>query len=260
MGPTPTQQTAHPLAPSRATPSHTCARAGHTSHSPALTELLSSIAPAETRGGHSAYTHISRSAISIAADLISRLQQITALKGPQRCSLSAYLLPHARMIDKAYGAGAADIITRATVNAGMIKGGVKINLIAPHCEFDIDIRVPPNLGGDVVMQNVTRIAAEYPEVSFERTNWDPPTVSPANHHMLSALIENSHAVSGISPVPIIGLGGTDARLWRQAGVPSYVYGPSPRNMGAADEHVEISELMHVALTHALSAFDFVRKP
>jgi hypothetical protein len=43
----------------------------------------------------------------------------------------------------------------------------------------------------------------------------------------------------------VSLGGTDARLWRQRGIPALVHGPFPRGMAQADEHVEIEESLHV---------------
>lgn len=54
-------------------------------------------------------------------------------------------------------------------------------------------------------------------------------------------------------------GDTDARLWRYEGIPAYVYGPYPRNMGSSDENVEVEEFIDVVKTHALSAYDCLRQ-
>ena len=53
------------------------------------------------------------------------------------------------------------------------------------------------------------------------------------------------------------VGGSDARLFRMSGLPTVVYGPTPHNMGGADEWVDIAELEAVARVHALAAFDFL---
>ena len=58
---------------------------------------------------------------------------------------------------------------------------------------------------------------------------------------------------------IVGLGGTDTRLWRQENIPAYVYGPFPNGMGAVDEHVEIEEFLHIVRTHVLSAYDYLSR-
>ncbi len=53
------------------------------------------------------------------------------------------------------------------------------------------------------------------------------------------------------------VGGSDARWFRMAGVPTVVYGPTPHNMGGADEWAEIAELEAVTRVHALAGFDLL---
>ncbi|MDP6342488.1 MAG: hypothetical protein QF578_04685 [Alphaproteobacteria bacterium] len=62
---------------------------------------------------------------------------------------------------------------------------------------------------------------------------------------------------GILPQPIVNLGATDCRFWRNLGVPAYVHGCSPNGMGAPNEAVDIDEFFHVLRVHALSAYDFL---
>jgi len=68
---------------------------------------------------------------------------------------------------------------------------------------------------------------------------------------------NVKALRGFEPSPAVSLGGTDARLWRQRGIPAYVYGPFPTGMGSKDEAVMIDDYLHVVRTHVLSAFDYL---
>jgi acetylornithine deacetylase/succinyl-diaminopimelate desuccinylase-like protein len=53
------------------------------------------------------------------------------------------------------------------------------------------------------------------------------------------------------------VGGSDARWFRMAGLPTVVYGPTPHNMGGADEWVSVTELEAIAQVHALAGFDFL---
>ena len=53
------------------------------------------------------------------------------------------------------------------------------------------------------------------------------------------------------------VGGSDARLFRMAGLPAVVYGPTPHGMGGADEWVDLVELDQVARVHAYTAFDLL---
>jgi succinyl-diaminopimelate desuccinylase len=77
--------------------------------------------------------------------------------------------------------------------------------------------------------------------------------------MVEILSANATALNGTAPVPIVSLGGTDARLWRYKGVPAYVYGPPPSGMGSTDEHVKVEDFFKVVKTHLLSAYDYLSR-
>jgi len=75
--------------------------------------------------------------------------------------------------------------------------------------------------------------------------------------MVRILQRNGEAVRGIRPKPAISIGGTDCRFWRWRGIPAYVYGPVPYNMGTADEYVTLDDLYGTVRVHVLSAFDYL---
>jgi succinyl-diaminopimelate desuccinylase len=76
--------------------------------------------------------------------------------------------------------------------------------------------------------------------------------------MMKILQANAEESGEYKPSPIVSLGGTDARLWRYENIPAYVYGPMPSGMGAADEHVDVEEFLHVVRTHVLSSYDYLK--
>lgn len=94
-----------------------------------------------TSGVHGAYTHLSRSATAIAARIIGELEQLQELPAPEASNLAAALDQAADVIVKAYGPGASKIIRRVTVNPGAVHGGFKVNMVASHCTFEMDIRI-----------------------------------------------------------------------------------------------------------------------
>ncbi len=101
------------------------------------------------------------------------------------------------------------------------------------------------------------ILKRYPEATFEEINHSAPNVCDPNHEMIGILRANAKALGRPDPAPIVSLGGTDARLWRQRGIPALVHGPFPRGMAQADEHVEVEEFLHVVRMHVLSSFDYL---
>ena len=214
----------------------------------------------KTPGAHGAYTHASKSATAIGAKVIGELESLTQIPAPEASNLAAALDQAAEVIDKAYGAGASQIVRRVTVNPGLVQGGLKVNMVAAECRFEVDIRLPNGLEAPAILKLVDRIVAQHPEVSYRVINYNPPSWCPPDSEMVQLVRDNAQAVSGIDPTPVISLGGTDARLWRYKDIPAIVYGPSPTGMGSTDEHVTVEQFFHVVKCHVLSAFDYMSRP
>jgi succinyl-diaminopimelate desuccinylase len=216
-----------------------------------------------TPGGHSAYPHVSKSANRIAAALVRDLESLEALvpAAPEKVA-RALARPGVRAgAERGLGAGAADILDKVTLNVGVMRGGVKVNMLPAACDLEVDVRLPVGVDRADVRRVVERIVARYPEASWEegasqRANatWSDP-----EHPLVGHLQDNVEALLGFRPPAIISLGGTDCRFWRAAGTPAYVYGCSPAGMGAPNESVAIDEFLHVVRTHTLSAFDYLSR-
>ena len=214
-----------------------------------------------TAGAHGAHLHKSKSATRIAATLIDRLAQIEAIVPELPESLRAYLgRPEVRAAaDHAMGFGAADILTRPTLNIGTIKGGLKVNMIPASCVFEADIRLPIGLDAGRVMQTIQTILTDYPQVyvAIQEAASNASNSCAHDHPMVGLLARNAEAVSGLRPIAVPSLGATDCKFWRYHKVPAYIYGPAPTRMAAADECVLVEEFMTVIKTHTLSAWDYL---
>jgi succinyl-diaminopimelate desuccinylase len=172
-----------------------------------------------TRGAHGAYTHLTPSATKIAARIIVDLEDLTTLPAAVPIDVADVLAGAAAAIDEAQGPGTKEILQTVTVNIGVIHGGQKVNMVPGTCWFEADIRLPPGVAKDAVMARVREIAARYPEATLEEINFSAPSVCDPNHAMVRILRANARALGRPEPAPIVSLGGTDARLWRQRGIP-----------------------------------------
>ena len=214
-----------------------------------------------TPGGHSAYPHSSASANKIAAALIRDLEAIEAMV-PDEPAVVREVLSRPEVVaaaDRSLGQGGAAVMRRVSVNIGLMQGGVKVNMLPADCVLDVDCRLPVGLSRGSVIDKVKGLLAGYPNVTFEEllagnpeATWSDPT-----HEMVGHLVRNAAESLGDAPQPIVSLGGTDTRFWRTAGVPAFVYGPSPAGMGAPNESVSVAEFHHVLRTHALAAWDYL---
>jgi succinyl-diaminopimelate desuccinylase len=164
--------------------------------------------------------------------------------------------------EQGLGSGASDYISKVVVNVGVIKGGLKVNMIPGECVMELDIRIPIGLDQARLRAALSRILEAYPEASMTVTEahcYEPSWCDPKGK-MLELIRTNAHAVTGILPEPITPLAGTDCRYWRERGIPAYVYGPSPGNMGTKDEGVAVDEFLGTVRTHVLSAYDYLTAP
>jgi succinyl-diaminopimelate desuccinylase len=215
----------------------------------------------KTRGAHGAYPHISKSATKIASQLMLELDDaLDKMEVSVPPNIRQTLEGKEETIDKSFGQGASKVLHKITINFGTIQGGLKINMIPGEVKIEADIRLPIGQDKESVLAEINKVINKYPEVSYIELNHTPPSHCDPEGEMLNYLHKNIQQVTGHTATALIGLGGTDARLWRYQNIPAYVYGPYARNMGSKDEYVEVEEFIDVVKVHVLSAYDYLSKP
>lgn len=212
-----------------------------------------------TPGAHGAHTHHSPSATMIASRLNIDLEAITQIRPEMPENVARALERAAPGMERSMGKGGGKAVSSVTLNIGVLRGGLKINMVPGECRIEADIRLPVGVEKDRIMRELERILAGYPQVTLEELNYNPPSWCDPDGEMMEILRSNVRAMSGIDPMPTVSLGGTDARLWRYQNVPAYVYGPPPAGMGSSDEHVKVDDFLHVVRTHVLSAYDYLSR-
>jgi succinyl-diaminopimelate desuccinylase len=212
-----------------------------------------------TKGGHAAYAHVSENAIHRAMRFLEEAKAIEKWKSPLPAPLAKHLTKTERVMDRAIGKGATAIARRYVVSLGMISGGIKVNMIAPECRVEIDTRIP--IGGKVkLVLAALRKAAKAAGGELTVVNATEPSVSSWDHPLFQIGKRVLERVAGQKTVFGVGLGCNDARLWRYAGVPGLIYGPTPYGMGAGDEYIEIADLLRATMVHTGTALEFLARP
>ena len=212
-----------------------------------------------TPGAHAAYTHMSKNAIRIAADLVRDLYALEDLPVPLSEDVRHAIEMGRAVVDRALGEGAGRILDRVTVSAGVINGGVKINVLPGQCHLEVDIRLPVGLTHAAMMAELERITARYPEARLTSvwTHSAEPSTCDPNHPLVGILQGAVESLGRPKPAPVVSLGATDCKHWRHRGVPAYVYGCTPNNMAKGDEWIAIDEYLHVLRTHVLAAATYL---
>jgi succinyl-diaminopimelate desuccinylase len=150
-----------------------------------------------------------------------------------------------------------------SMTAGLIRGGIKVNVVPRRCEVEIDCRLPFGVTHDDIRKDVEgRLAAAgLADVRFEPM---PPLftasyTSPADP-LVRQVLANATAATGREPRPTITFAATDARYFRPRGVPTVIFGPRPNNMAALDEFITIDDLVAVTKVHVATAVDVLLDP
>jgi succinyl-diaminopimelate desuccinylase len=155
------------------------------------------------------------------------------------------------------GAGEAAVLGSVTVNVGRIEGGTSTNLVPASARAGVDIRLPVGVGCATAEAALDAALGGREGIAYRiLRRFEPNHTDPA-HEIVRRTTAAAAEVLGSPCAVNMRVGGSDARWFRMAGLPTVVYGPTPHNMGGADEYVLVEELRQVAQVHALAALDFL---
>ncbi len=201
---------------------------------------------AHSAGGGGFLAGSGESAVELLLFAIEELQEFRSW----RCDLPARLV----------GAAGENrpTLERVTVNVGLIQGGSKINLRPQLARAEIDIRLPLGIGGERVLGRVNRLLKESQGLSWRLIQQSEPNWSDPDDRLFNCLAKAAFSVEGCRfPIGMY-LPASDARLFRQLGIPAASFGPPAHGEGCPDEYVLTSDLIATAKILTLTAFDYNR--
>jgi len=141
-----------------------------------------------------------------------------------------------------------DAALRNTVNATIVSGGLKINVIPSEVRVQLDGRLLPGFGPDDMVRELREVVGSEPEIEVLLVGPAQPEVDLSQFDLFASVLKE--ADSGCVPVPSLVTGGTDARHFARLGIRTYGFLPlnippdfnSSPTIHAADERVPVSAL------------------
>ena len=240
---------------------------GRTCHFVAVGEKGPVWTKLKTKGSaaHGALPMLGENAIIKMAEVIKRISEyqpqiVLIPKIKQLCQALAELADFGdeiternvdRFIKKLNNPGFAaylSAITRMTLSPNNIRGGVKTNIVPDSCEADIDIRILPGQEKDYILGELRQI---FGSAEMEIAKYSMPTMSTADSEFYRLIGDSLQEFVGNDLIlPSICAGGTDSRLLREAGIPSYGISVITLNLDPAlrrsvhgkDEKIDIDSL------------------
>ena len=137
---------------------------------------------------------------------------------------------------------------RNTVNATIVRGGAKINVVPSEIELELDGRALPGIAPDQLIAELQELVG--PDVELELVRHDPGPSAPdlGLFGTLAGVIRELDP-EGI-PVPLLQIGVTDGRFFSRVGVQTYGFLPMrlpedfqyAKLIHAADERIPVEAL------------------
>lgn len=204
-----------------------------------------------------AHPHLGSNAIEHLIIALTAIQTLSATTASIPDTMRAAIQKAASISEALNGQGETQTLTHNTVNIGMVQGGVRINNVPSKASARIDIRMPPGSSVKDITSQIKLLLDAIPHIAWHvldaaEPNWTMPEAS-----IIPMLAQNAEAVLGEAIGISIRPGFSDGRFFRQRGIPTVVYGVTPQNGNAPDEHVLIDDLIAVYKVHALTAFDYL---
>ena len=206
---------------------------------------------------HGAHVHKGANAIDrlrAALDCLKQLEDVPFQSPPVVTNAIGRAKPISEPLS---GVGEADTLSRVTVNIGTIEGGTSPNLVPTHAIARADIRLPVGVTTDLLAAKLDEWLAPLEGVSWKSIRRFEPSFTDPGHEIVTRTASVAAEVLGETPAVNMRVGGSDSRWYRMFDVPTVVLGLTPFNMGGADEHVLVDELLAVAKIHTLVAYDFL---
>jgi len=134
---------------------------------------------------------------------------------------------------------------RNTVNATIVRGGEKVNVIPAEIAVDLDGRVLPGYGPDDLIAELRPVAG--PEVEIALVRYDPGPAEPdmGLFDLLAGVLRQADPAA--IPMPLLLSATSDARLFSRLGIQTYGFAPMQlpadfdfsQVIHAADERVPV---------------------
>jgi acetylornithine deacetylase len=180
------------------------------------------------KAAHSSKPHLGNNAISHMSRLVLAIEQdnerLSATKHP--------------------------LLGPATINVGVINGGVQVNFVPDRCAIELDRRLLPGESAAVVLQHYQQLidTLKAQHSGFDAYMEDPPLLvdealdTPPDAGVVR-IAQQVLAASGLN-ADILGVPfGSDASKLSRIGIPTIVFGPGSIDQAhAADEYVEIDQV------------------
>ncbi len=206
--------------------------------------------------------YVGENAIEKLLAVLSEIHALRAIKGVYKESQLKVLADSKAIAEKALKApGSASVIDHVTVNIGLIKGGVKDNMVPDYCECAINCRLPIGVTCAQVEAEtralVERLGIGGISLAFQ---WNcEANFTEVDAPLVQSVVQNAEAVWQSAITPAYQWATSDARYYRAEAIPTIQFGPANlKGIHSYDEDVDIEDVVNSAKVYVAVLVDLLR--
>ncbi len=156
--------------------------------------------------------------------------------------------------------GIENVIDHVTASVGIIQGGTKLNMVPDYCEARVDIRLPIGVEVTEVDRAIQAIIndSNVDGVTYD-VNWKNfGNSTPIDAPIVEAIKRNAEEIWNIQVLPAYQWASSDARYYRERGIPTIQYGPAnTEGIHSYNENVDIQDVVNANKIYLLSLCDLL---
>ena len=192
--------------------------------------------------------YVGENAIEKITAVLSRIHELREMKGSYKESQLKVLADSKEIAKRALKSeGSENVIDHVSVNVGIIKGGVKDNMVPDYCEVAINCRLPIGVSCQSVENRTREIVNEMniSGISME-FKWNcEANYTEDTDPLVQSLVENAENVWKSKITPAYQWATSDARYYRYEGIPTIQFGPANlAGIHSYNEDVDIEDVVN----------------
>jgi len=141
----------------------------------------------------------------------------------------------------------SNVLKKLMYNPGVISGGEKSNVVAQHCDLDLELRVPWGCSIPGLIEGIKSHLRHGTIISQEIHD---PSLTDPSCRLVTVTCNEIERVQGGTVFPIVQWAASDARHLRRCGFNVIEYGPGEvSTLHAVNERVTIDSLNKASLVY-----------
>lgn len=143
------------------------------------------------------------------------------------------------------------LFEQPTTNLGTFNGGDAINSVPERAVAELDVRLTPSVDPSAVLTTVGEVLEDHDRVSVREVTSTAGTYESQDSPVIDPAVEATRQVTGDRVYRRCASGGSDARLFRNEGVPTVELGLGHGNAHSTDEYTTTDTLVGNAAVYTL---------